>query len=466
MESNRGTTQDIEAQVTALNKAPGRLLATANERWGKEKVARLHVNKNDAGVALGVLLLGPDICQLMGSQNVKGFGDKVMVFGVATLYGAVHEGKKEVTLHPIDTAKEGANNATAGFGFGVLEASNPVAALAVGIGFGSAFIINQLFANDNLDRNAELKTMWANSGTVGNATLVQYGNRIKELTSADIFHGTYGLATSVAAFKPGHSLAKANELTFSLPNKQMLIDSLQAISKIPSEVEQALIIAVEHNQPLPVLVNVPGKSIAVHEPLQMKRFDDSGKGSHASRTHESTVPHSNPDDKHPTPGSSPESELQTTRAALKAAQEEIVKLNAELKKQYDRMKEEAENIGRYKEEKIFRAVSRQAADLFAISRAKTLIMSAKDVLDCGMSVVKALQEAGMEVFEVPGKPVSFDPSRHAMLNGDKNLPRGQRVTVIEPGISHRGRVIFPVSNWKSELRQRRFVICLAGTCDT
>ena len=73
-------------RLAQVEHATQQLLQTASDRFGADKIEKMHINKDDVGRAISALLLGPDVCQLMGPDQSSSFGKRLIVFGIAPMF--------------------------------------------------------------------------------------------------------------------------------------------------------------------------------------------------------------------------------------------------------------------------------------------------------------------------------------------------------------------------------------------
>ncbi len=192
-----------------LDKASATLLKGAEERFGKKNVDILNIAEGDVGAATSALLLGPDICKLMGPEQTSLTGKKLVVFGIAPMFGAAEEAQKKISEDNLQkTIHDGSGNFIGGTAIGaVLEKAHPAILLAA-LGGGIAAITNdQLNSPEHMQRNAELGQMNGRLANCSNADLLQFADRTKAMLGPEYYKAAFDLATGGAGLPEGEAVA-------------------------------------------------------------------------------------------------------------------------------------------------------------------------------------------------------------------------------------------------------------------
>ncbi|MCA9815313.1 MAG: hypothetical protein KC652_09365 [Cyanobacteria bacterium HKST-UBA01] len=237
-DKDTGTSQD----KIKLQNATGAILETARERFGKEGIDKLKIAPDDVGSSMTALLLGPDIFNAIGPEQAKSFGNRLLVFGVAPVFGMAQEAQKAIFENSEKTVEEGEVNFLAGTGIGVvLERAHPLMIAGLTLGFTGQFINDQLNSPENSARNLEILDMCSKLDASGPDELAQYSRRTKELLGPDLYKGAFGVVTGGIGIPKGHIISaetKAEtEAITSAIKPQEILDNM---SKLPQEACDAL----------------------------------------------------------------------------------------------------------------------------------------------------------------------------------------------------------------------------------
>lgn len=199
-------------KLARLQKATQDILVSATHRFGEEQIASLNVAKDDAGLATSALLLGPEICKMMGADEARKFGKRLIVFGVAPLLGMADEAKQQFTEHTTATLHEGSSNFLVGTALGaVLERCHPLILGTVTVGAGFVLFKDQVLSPENAARNKEIAAISSKVDEASNADLIKYSERTKTLIGPEIYHGAFAVATGGAGLPEGKILRQAAE---------------------------------------------------------------------------------------------------------------------------------------------------------------------------------------------------------------------------------------------------------------
>lgn len=225
-----------------LQNATGAILETARERFGKEGVDKLKIAPDDVGSSMTALLLGPEICNAIGPEQAKSFGNRLLVFGVAPIFGMAQEAQKAIFENSEKTLEEGEVNFLAGTGIGiVLERAHPLMIAGLTLGFTGQFINDQLNSPENSARNREILDMCSKLDASGPDELAQYSRRTKELLGPDLYKGAFGVVTGGIGIPKGHIIsAETKAETEAITSGIRPQEILDNMSKLPQEACDAL----------------------------------------------------------------------------------------------------------------------------------------------------------------------------------------------------------------------------------
>jgi len=197
-------------RLAQVGHATQQLLQTASDRFGADKIEKMHINKDDVGRAMSALLLGPDVCQLMGSDQASSFGKRLIVFGVAPMFGAADEAKKQFTERTQDTVHEGATNYLTGTAIGaVLERCHPLVLGTVTIGAGSAFLHDELTSPEHQERNAKVANISSRIDKASNADLLAFSDQTRTMLGPEVYKGAFTVVTGGAGMPGGPGVREA-----------------------------------------------------------------------------------------------------------------------------------------------------------------------------------------------------------------------------------------------------------------
>lgn len=170
----------------------------------------------DAGLAASILVLGPDTCQLMGSENARKLGRIGLVLGFGLGQGIVEEGQKQFKHSPQELRHRAATNFISGGIFGAIAESHPVGLAAVVVGAIGALGWKE-FGPPSAERNRKLRQHIKNAAeTTDILSLGKAAIKVKELMARDAFDLTFGTLTTAGAYRPGRALTSELKLTVDL----------------------------------------------------------------------------------------------------------------------------------------------------------------------------------------------------------------------------------------------------------
>lgn len=199
-------------KLAQLLKGTQDILNCASQRFGEEQIASLKIAKDDVGMATSALLLGPDFCKMIGENEARTFGKRLIVFGIAPMIGMSQEAEKQFTEHTMETAHEGSSNFLIGTAIGaVLERCHPAILGTLTLGAGGILLNDQLNSPEHQKRNKEIANISAQVDQSSNAHLIKFSERTKVLIGPEIYHGAFALATGGAGLPEGKAIRNAGE---------------------------------------------------------------------------------------------------------------------------------------------------------------------------------------------------------------------------------------------------------------
>ncbi|MBZ0188265.1 MAG: hypothetical protein K8F91_18590, partial [Candidatus Obscuribacterales bacterium] len=237
-----GDTAESDSDQQNLRNATRAILDTAKERFGKDDIEQLGIASDDVGSAITALLLGADLFKSMGPVEARNFGNRLMVFGLAPLFGMAQEAHKEIVENTSETIKEGQVNFLAGTGLGILlERAHPLLLAGLTIGFTGQFVTDQFCSPENVQRNTEIIDISSTLDNVGSDDLARYCRRSKELLGPGLFKGAFGIATGGIGIPKGQIIAAETKVeTAAIGAKIKAGDVLENLSQLPREACDAL----------------------------------------------------------------------------------------------------------------------------------------------------------------------------------------------------------------------------------
>lgn len=222
----RAKATDRESQLVTeqFKKATAQILESAAAQYGSEGIERLHIESDDIGSAVAVLVLAPDICQLLGYDRTRHIGRRMFVFAVVPALGAAEHAQNECQKNPVGVALESAKNISVGTLTNTpIEMVHPViGALALAYG-GASFIHDQLYSPRHKERNSRLQELATRIDSASDKELLDLAIRSKHLLSSDVYKSAFDTATS--GIKPNGNLLK--EVLPDLPTELLCEQALE-----------------------------------------------------------------------------------------------------------------------------------------------------------------------------------------------------------------------------------------------
>lgn len=226
-------------KLAQLEKGTQEILNCASQRFGEDQIASLKIKKDDVGMATSALLLGPDLCNMIGEEEARKIGKRLIVFGVAPMLGMSQEAQKQFTEHTKETIHEGSSNFLIGTALGaVLERCHPAILGTLTVGAIGAITVDQLNSPEHKIRNKEIADISAQVDQSSNADLIRFSERTKVLIGPEIYHGAFALATGGAGLPEGKAIRKAGEE--QIGNGLSKIDAKKLIERAKSLGQEAI----------------------------------------------------------------------------------------------------------------------------------------------------------------------------------------------------------------------------------
>lgn len=191
--------------------ASGALLDAGIDRgFNPDEIRELNIAPEDIGSALALYLCGPDYFHRVGREEAKNFGDRILIFGVAPVLGAIQTAQEKWDHNRAELGVDGSVNFLAGTSLGIIiERCHPVIiAGTVVSGFGAA--INDLvWSQQARERNAELAEINSKVEGLSTAEVLKHANRVSALVGPEAFDALYMTVTGGVGIPEGYGLAKS-----------------------------------------------------------------------------------------------------------------------------------------------------------------------------------------------------------------------------------------------------------------
>jgi hypothetical protein len=232
-----------EARLGAFKSATAKLLDGA-VALGEDpvKIEALKIAPDDVGSGLGVYLLGADKAAEMGPTELKNFGDRFLIFGLAPIFGAIETGSDKWENSKAELGVQGSINFFIGTVIGaILEKANPTVFVGVTTAGIGAIGYLQLGTDEAKKRNAMIAQTYENTDQLSPREVLHSCESMRQTLGPEIFDGAFGLATGGAGLPEGSELRAASDLWLAkaakLPGFKTLLEEL---TKIDSKIQQAL----------------------------------------------------------------------------------------------------------------------------------------------------------------------------------------------------------------------------------
>lgn len=137
-----------------------------------------------------------------------------------------------------------------------------------------------------------------------------------------------------------------------------------------------------------------------------------------------------------------QAEIQRMRLSLEETQARIARLEAELSLQQRRSAASREDGLQAQTLEIFGDLAGPVAQfllLLDLAETSQRPLQARDTLAVARSLLRILQNHGLEISEPGGTTATFDPALHEPLSSSDTLQPGQPVRVRLPGLSFHGQ---------------------------
>ena len=233
---------EADKKLAQIDTATAQMLETAAQRFGSKSIEDMQIRKGDAGLAMSALLLGPDVCKFIGESEARNFGKRLIVFGVAPMFGMADEAKKQFTEHTMETTRDGSANFLTGTAIGaVLEHVHPLVLGTVTVAATGALIHDQFGTEENQKRNAKLVEISSRIENANNLELFQYSSQSKDLLGPDLYKAAFTVATGGAGLPEGKAVRQvADEETAQLAKKINMKALFEEIRTMPAEAWQSM----------------------------------------------------------------------------------------------------------------------------------------------------------------------------------------------------------------------------------
>ncbi|QQR57921.1 MAG: hypothetical protein IPG59_00055 [Candidatus Melainabacteria bacterium] len=193
-----------------LDTAESKIFQAACDRFGKEHIERVDIDKGNIGQAISLLLFGPDTYQLMGKENAARLGRQLMVFGIAPIIGVGEAAKQKLQDNPSKLFTDGTTNIFSGTAIGViLESVNPVVLGVVStacLGIFGKQVLDELTLPENKKRNEKLVSLAKSIDSFDDIEMIGTGRQVKEILAPKIYEIGFDLVTGGVAIGEGRAL--------------------------------------------------------------------------------------------------------------------------------------------------------------------------------------------------------------------------------------------------------------------
>jgi molecular chaperone GrpE (heat shock protein) len=139
-----------------------------------------------------------------------------------------------------------------------------------------------------------------------------------------------------------------------------------------------------------------------------------------------------------------EREVQSLKLELEERNKSLEKAKGDMERQRSGERERVDESVRSQLESILTNVATPIAQLMAqahLLEVESKPVQAKDVLAVAKRLIRAMEDAGLEMEGAAGEAVDFDPNRHEILNASATPKPGEKVVVRFTGISYRGKLL-------------------------
>lgn len=247
-----------EARVAAFKSGTALLLKSAIEQFelDPQKVASLNIAPDDIGSALLVYLAGPDVVASLGNKEAKNLGDRIMIFALAPMFGALETGENKWENHKAELGLHGITN----FSIGTMISAALSKANALVTGAFSLAAIGLIWHTEfdtpeAKERNDKIASLYNSVDGLSALEVTRYSELMKQTLGPKIFDDSFMLATGGVGLPEGNALRAAVEANFAkftkLPGLKL---ALSEIAKTGSGLNQVFKNIFEHQGLKPVLV--------------------------------------------------------------------------------------------------------------------------------------------------------------------------------------------------------------------
>jgi len=193
-----------------IDKAQSAIIKTACDRFGKESIENIKLDKNNMGQAVVLLLFGPEVFAHLGKDNATKLGRNLIVFGLAPVLGVSEEAQKKFQDNPNKLLQDGTTNFVSGTALGViLEAVNPIVLTVVStacLGILAKQAIDEFTLPENKTRNQKLVKLANSLNNVEDLEMIVAGRQVKDMLAPKLYEIGFDLATGGIAIGGGQAL--------------------------------------------------------------------------------------------------------------------------------------------------------------------------------------------------------------------------------------------------------------------
>ena len=139
-----------------------------------------------------------------------------------------------------------------------------------------------------------------------------------------------------------------------------------------------------------------------------------------------------------------EREVQSLKLELEERNRSLEKVKGDMERQRSGERERVDESVRSQLEGILTNAATPIAQLMAqahLLEVEGKPVQAKDVLAVAKRLIRAMEDAGLEMEGAAGETVDFDPDRHEILSTHAAPKPGEKVVVRFTGISYRGKLL-------------------------
>lgn len=209
--SEPGALEGRDERLDHFKHARDYLLQTAGQRFGEEQVRALNVPPEDVGTALTVFLAGPQVVKLLGPDEARALGQRILVLGIAPSFGTAAEIEKHLSERHIgETKDQAAINLFQGATIGlVLERLPFCVNWVVGTGAVGLLTADQTLSPENRQRNDRLLEIYKHVGNASNEDLLKKADESSVLLGRVVYDSAFSVGTSGIGIPGGHMMGSS-----------------------------------------------------------------------------------------------------------------------------------------------------------------------------------------------------------------------------------------------------------------